>query len=509
MAAILKFKDRYQLQEVQKSHARKVQASAAQMIVNPVGNRFAVQKHLNTQVQEIQKAATFDASSQYMHGPQVEGYGGLLNTPGVDSRVISTIPMPIGISDLIPAIADRIAFPLFEMLTQLTDVSGSEATTLADRSKIVGKLKTFRHTATYGRIIRSTETISPDKLGRLATFAEPMDLQLVNATANSSPWVPEAARNLTISNEMATEWWKLGMAFRRQLEIWAFQGAGTNSGTNAGYIEPYGLQTLVNTGKTDALSGQAVLAADPKVITWNALFDANVTVENKSMDLVSLMARLMYYMMARADDTDMNPIGFVLAMRRDLFIQLIDFWPYTYLTAGPSGSTSKTIVTDSGDATSFRDAMRQGQFLRINGIDVPVIFAEGIPETATGAGVKSDIYWLTLTARGMRMLYWNYFDYSNQQVQSLMARFPRGELMATDAGKFLWTFDRTNYVAYFQAMLEPRLVLRSAFLCARITGINYPTALHTLDALPGAIYEAPGGGITSGSLGSGFYTGNP
>jgi hypothetical protein len=257
------------------------------------------------------------------------------------------------------------------------------------------------------------------------------------------------------------------------------------------------------------LTGNAVPAADPKIINWNgALFDATATIENESMDLVELMSRLHYFLTARADGTEMNPMTIVLFMRRDLFIRLINFWPYSYLTAGPTASTSKVVSLDAGDMTAMRDAMRRGNFLRINGVDLPVAFSDGIKETATGNGVKSDIYYLTLTAGGLRTLYWQYFNYANSNVQDLLSKLPAKELQVTDNGKFLWAFDRTNYVMYFQALVEPRLVLRSAFLCARITNVGYRTALHTLEGMgPGTgIYPAPEGGTTSGGYGSGFYT---
>lgn len=457
------------------------------------------------QIQDIQKA-TFDATSQYLHGPQVAGYGGLLNWPGQDPRVITTIQGPLGIADLLPVIPAVDALPLFSMLTQFTDDGGSEATDLATRSKITGDLKAFKHTAPFGRIMRSTDTISPDKFGRVTNRAEPMDLELMNQTAGSSPWVPEAARRLDILSEYRAMWWKLGLSIRRKMEILTFRGAGTNVGTNNGYIEFYGLDTLVNTGKIDALTGNAVPAADSKIIAWNTLFDSSATIENESMDIVELMSRVQYYLMHKADGTEMNPMTIVIAMRRDLFIKLVNFWPYSYLTMGPAATTSKTVNLDAGDMTAMRDMMRSRQFLRINGVDIPVVFSDGILETATGLGVKSDIYWLTLSAGGMRTLYYEYFDYSNAQVGEIIARLPNNEWEVTDGGKYLWTFDRTYFVANFQALVEPRLVLRTAFLCARITGVNYRTALHLSDSIPGTIYEQPGGGSTAGGYGGGFYT---
>lgn len=458
---------------------------------------------------EQKKAATFDATTQYMHGPQVAGYGGLLNQPGADPRVISTIQAPLGIADLIPVYPDQSALPIFEMLTAFTDDTGSEATDLATRSKVVGDLKAFRHTAPYGRIIRSTDTISPDKIGRTVNRGEPMDLALMNGVAGMSPWVPEAARDLTLSEEVRANWWKIGLSIRRLIEKLTFQGAGTNVGTNQGYIEFYGLDTLINTGKTDALTGNTVNGADPKVINWNASFDASATVENESMDIVDLFSRLHYYLQHRTDNTEMNPVVIILAMRRDLFLKLVNFWPYTYLTMGPSATTSKTVSLDAGDMTAMRDAMRQRQFLTINGIDVPVVFSDGIKETPTGGGVKSDVYWITLAAGGMRTLYYQYFDYANAQIAALLSRFPQGELVVTDAGKFLWAYDRTNYVAYFQALVEPRLVLRTAFLCGRITNVNYKTALHSIDGMPGGVYDqlvVADGGVTSSGYGAGIYS---
>lgn len=452
---------------------------------------------------EQQKAATLSATTQYLHGPS-----GLMNNPGVDPRILSTIQDIRGIANRLPAYPSTDAKPLFEMLTQLTTDSGSSGSTICDRPKIVGSLKTFTHSAPFGRMARSTETMSIDKFGRTVNRAEPMDLTLVNSPMAASPWMPGAARNLDLQAERRQQWWKVGMSFARGLEPIIFQGAGSGQGGTSTDIDFFGLDVLINTGKIDAISGVAIKAADSKIIAWGgSSYDSSVTVEGESLDIVELMSRLINYLATRVEQAGLLPYGLEVYMRYDLFWKLTAIWPYSYLTGGAgTASTSKIIETAATDVIAMRDDMRRNNYLLVNGLRIPVYHSDGIVETATATGVKSDIYLNATQLGGMQTCYMEYFNYANGNVSDYLAQFPNGEYQITDGGKFAWTFDRTNFCAYFSAMTEPRLIQRAAFACARITGVGYKTSLHTLDGLPGSVYEAPGGGSNVGVWGNSFYS---
>src|SRR4051812_30449247 len=70
----------------------------------------------------VNKAASGTPSAQYMHG-----YGGLFATPGVRAPVFSAMGLPVsGLLARLPAIPNDEDYPMFAVLTGLTDNTGAQ-----------------------------------------------------------------------------------------------------------------------------------------------------------------------------------------------------------------------------------------------------------------------------------------------------------------------------------------------------------------------------------------------
>lgn len=460
-------------------------------------------KARNLQAVEAEKVSV-STTSQYIHGP-----GGLLVTPGVDPSLISMIQRPRGLSSRLSLRPSRYTTPLYEAITGAGDASGSEPADECAEPPKIGAFKAGILTAPFGKVKRRTDTITLNKLGRLVNSAEPTNLRLANQPPEDSNLIPDPARNSDYaSTTLGMMYYMLGLEFERKLEKMIFQGAGAATGT--GYKEFYGLDSLINTGKTDAVTGMANAAFDSQIVNWSSnLIDQNVTIQGKVVDIVDLMSYMVRYLETRSLDTGLGPLSLAIVMHRDKFWELTAIWPCKYNAAGCSidnTSTDRLIVSTGAEQVRFRDEMRAGEFLMINGRRYPVILSDGMVRTAHAAGVADDIYFLPMQAGPITGLYLEHFDYSNAEIAEVQAQVPAGVYSVSNGGLYLWTYEKTSFCIYLEAMTEPRLVLRLPHLAGRIQNVVTKTILPVSDSFSDSLYPPVNAGFATGTFGTAnFY----
>lgn len=449
------------------------------------------------------KAVTYNANTQYAHGPR-----GLFNTPGADPDVYSTIQRPQGLSRTLPVVKSRDRNPVYSVLTTLGDESGSEPADDCSPAPKSGDAKIAFQTAPFGKIIRDTDTVVVDDLGQLVNRGEPLDLRVVNDMAANSPFVPEPARNPEfVQSEEGLQLWKLGMTIERVVETDVFTGnPANNSNSTKGRKYFAGLDLLINTGKIDAENGSLVPALDSLLVDWNNADAAGtVTLNGQSADIVQTLSAMENYFYVRSEATGAGSTERKLAMRYDLFWKLTEIWPCSYLTNNCNPGGHGTVFVQGSEQVAMRDEMRNGKFLWINGKQIAVEFSDKIDETAAAGRLNSDIYWLNTSANGRYTLYFETFDFDNDQNARWRNNWSTGEFWTSNSGMFMWTFERGRFCEILTAKLEPRLILRTPWLCGRLQNVGYAALIHTLTS--SGIYAAPGGGSTLGSSQAPLYAG--
>ena len=447
---------------------------------------------------EQRKDLTYNANTQYLHGTS-----GLLNAPGVEQDVFSAIYRPRGLSSYIPMVKSQTVNPLYETLVGVGAESGSEPNDVCSAPPTAGVKKAAVLTAPFGKLMRATETLDMSRLGEIINRSDPMDLNLVNQARAMSRFIPNLPGSnvidASLQNEIASKLWDLGLTVEKKLEDMLFTGDGTTTGT--GFAEFYGLESLVNTGKVDALTGLAVAALDPQVVTWGSnLISADVAIEGKTVNFVQLVANMIKRLEYKGEDTGLVP-QYALVMARDLFWELTEMWACAYYTTGCTAATStggeRFLVTTGAEQTRLRDDMRSRSYLMINGRGYPVITTDSITSTAVATGVKSEIYILPMTANGRMTLYLEYFDLSNSVPQANNA-IGYNRYAALNDGFYQLTSEQTRYCLDFTVLCRPRLVLRTPHLAGRITNVVYKSILHTYGANDD-LYAPPAGGWTASS----------
>jgi len=459
------------------------------------------QELLSQKVSE--KAVGSTPTASLGHGP-----GGLFSTPGMERPVFSAMILPrTGLQSRLAVRPSNSTNPLYPIVTGVTATSGSEADGVCDDPPIVGLTKLCTHSFTFGRFSRMTKIYDIDSIGRITNRGEFLDLRMMNnplqwAGENvNSPTAPGSYSIESIArNELAKALFEFGVAWARDFAKKIYDGNPTNNTAGGGYKEFYGLEYLVNTGYRDAVTGQACPAADSIVRDFGSAL-----VASNAAALINQLTNIYRNTKYLATQAGLDPVKFAFTMPWSLFYEITEIWPISYLSyralAIPAGSTN---FIDAFDVEKMREDMRgnlqdhTGQFLLIDGQKVEVILDTAQPETENGDGTfTSDIYLVPLTVLGgTPALYLEFFNYDAPGSTMEFAEYLASpeSYYTTDNGRFLWhKKPPTNFCVQALAKTEPRMLLLTPYIAARLTNVKYMPLMHERSPFTDSGYFVDGG----------------
>lgn len=467
----------------------------------------------------VKKAHTGAAQGPYLHGP-----GGIFGIRGLSQGVISTVTQIQGsLAESLPArsagpLAEQ--QPLFPYITGFVRSDTQEKDAICADAEEAGHFLTCLQTTQFGRKEFKTRELVVTEIGNVINRGEFTDLLLENGPLVRQMggimrdfYGVDDSKAVLAGNEIVTRLIEVGLSFQRWLCPTVFTGHPSNSKAGGGYKEFPGLDLLIGTNKIDASTGQACpgLYSDVKSFSYRQIDSTS------DPDIHRTLSTMLYILKTRARQNQLDPVKFALVMRSQLFWELTRVWPLLY-------NTEKTGLTPAGldmlylTMVQQRDAYRNGQYLTINGENITVILDDCIMEenrsvnsTIPIGGFASDIYIVPLSARGgtLETLYWEYKDYQKSVLNQLRT-LP--QYFWSDGGQFLWTMKApTNWCMDMQAVITPRLILRTPQLAGRLTDVVYVPLQHTNDPLPSQYYHVSGGvgGRASASPYSEWNTGGP
>lgn len=436
------------------------------------------------------------------------GPNSLFGALGLERDVISTRIMPFGLADKLPVQLTNTLWPQFAYFTGFAASTGSEPVGVCDDPPTAGPGATCIQTAQFGRFSRQTRVLDISHMRQQMNRAEMLDLTLMNGPLVGGMGglaIPgSSGRDFNIRNEAYMRMLEVGNEFQVWFGRQIYEGNPSNNTGGGGYKEFPGLDILIGTGHVDANTNVTCPSLDSVISDFNY---GNVTLTPAAMtNFINGLTQLMRYMRTKAAGQNMGDVNWALVMRPGLFYELTAAWPCNYATyrcAANSGALGSNINVnvDGMDMAQMRDTMRQGEYLIIDGVQIPVILDNMIREDSqtinnrvSNGSFASDVYLLPLSVRGRSVLYWELFDFS-AGLGDLTSLAPgAGSYYWTDAGRYVWHLKPpANWCIQVMGLVSPRIILRTPHLAARITNVQYQTVLHEPDPVTTDPYFVRGG----------------
>jgi len=451
---------------------------------------------------QVAQKATLPTSPSYN---MIHGIGSMFGAPqvGIDPDVISTMMHWRGVGELLPREPVRTIEQFLPFITGVEPTSSTEPTTECGNC-ISGESEACVQHFPTAKVCRETKPMTLQKAIERLNRGD-IDLTLINDQLGSqSPWHP--GDSFTTGGQImqvATAWallFELPPLFMHSLSPMVYTGNPANNNGNA-YREFRGLELLVNTGFADAFTNVACpgLDSDVKNFSYQNIQTATAPTFMQVLEMAH------YYVRNNARGQRLDPVTWVCVMRPELWQIVSSLLPYQSILATLMNATvpaSYSVNIDGASLVSERDSIRQGMHISLNGETVRVVVDDGIPESNNANNddcelgeYASDVYLLPLRylggRPGMRI---DYKDY----------RFITGEIAATNDligafyqpspdGRFSLNVVQDGRCFKIQAETEPRIILKTPQLAARIQNVKYIPLQHLREPDPTGSYFFKGG----------------
>lgn len=452
-------------------------------------------------------------TSTYGHGP-----GGLFSHPALERPVFSAMILPrAGLQARLPLNKSQFDYPLYGIFTGVTATTGDEPTGPCDDFPVAGLSKLCMQSSVFARQGRESRVFELDRIGRLTDRGEHTDFQFMGNPWQGERMMPQIPgsgdSNAVLNQEYAKMAFEMGVTWQRDFAREFYSGNPSNNTAQGGRKYYRGLDLLINTGYRDAESGQTCPAADSIVRSFG-----NLNISTNAATLIAQITNIYRNLKYIASGAGLDPVKWVIAMRWSTFYEITDVWPCAYLSYRCTNlATGSTQFVDSAQQIAMRDEMRSnmyertGQYLLIDGERVEVVIDDAIEELGIGAGTfRSAIYFVPLTVLGgVPVTYMEYFPYNVANGAMDFARFgaPQGSFQDSDDGRFLWHFKPpTNYCVQFLVKTEPRLILRTPYLAARLTNVQYTPLAHEREPFTDSTYFVNGGRTDRAGYGPSYFS---
>ena len=407
--------------------------------------------------------------------------GGMFAVAGMETDVISTHVTPRGIGASLPVYTSYVTDPYYGIFTGYTAETGARPVTPCEDGPS-GSMKAGVLTASFGRVQHDTKTIEIDTVLD-QTRGVNNNLRLLGEIygngvfggSDAAPNSPQQILNLVVMSEMVG----VGVQFERDLAKLTWQGNPANNTAQGGHKEFNGLDRLIKTGHVDAESSTAMAAADSHIVAF-----AHNLVTGTTKDIVEEMLATEHYLYHLADRTGLSPVTWKIVMRPELWYELTKVWPSRYLSNNATNFAGTNVMAfNDGSTVRERDRMRQTLQIDLNGRTYEVITDDGIyfDDNVSDSGnysagqYGSSIYFLpTMVSGNFPSMYWEHKSYTAVPAQiAPMGAGVRNTEFWTDNGRFLWAYDSNGFCFKLKAKCEPRILLRTPHLAAKIQNIKY------------------------------------
>lgn len=425
------------------------------------------------------------------------GIGGPFSICGLDRDVFTAHIRPTGISTALPMFPSVEEDPRYATITGVTDDIGDYPEFPCSDCQ-TGFMKGCNLTARFGRACKDTNTIDWDKVKLKARRGVFDDLQLHGRMLGMTDLVPtDLPEDQLLNLVTAAEMVQAAIRLERDMVRIMWQGTPAVQSAGGGWKEFPGLANQITTGQVDADTNTTCpsLDSDVKEFGYADIGGADPSIHE-------YLSMLEYYLYHNASRMGMLPVKWVVAMRPELWFELLQIWPCVYNTnkcGAAAVAQGSTYNLNGTEMTMASNAMQTGNYIDINGRRYDVIADDGIFEhtNINNANLQpgeyaSSIFMVPLTIAGnFPVTYRQHIDY---RLGGDDANLLRGNATFwTDRGMFSWALEQIKWCYKLSLKTEQRVVLRTPQLAGRIDHIKYSPLQHLRDFDPDSPYHYDGG----------------
>ena len=396
-----------------------------------------------------------------------------------------------GISTRIPWRGSNFASDKYPILLGVSAVTGAQPSDECAPGPVAGTVSVGKFSNPFGRWKMQTPSFDVTRFNEIRDRSTFADYTLGGDPFAETPiTVPTPANSADLlRKEIAKIMFEFKVGWLRTYNpVLHYTGNPTNNVGN-GYLEPKGLDLLINTGYVDVDTSAAMTGVDSLVRSFGNVDITNtgsVTVNSVTYTTgggtaaVAEIVAMYRTLKMRAQKTGLAPVNLAIVMTRSLFYELTQVWPCNYLTARCNVAAG-ALSLDAGQQIALRDEMRGGEYLKIDGEQVAVILDNDIAETVNAGVYTTGIYFIPLTILGGTPSLWGeYFDMAAPggaiEASNLLGNM--GDMTVTGNGRFLWTRERTGTCLTWTAIERPRLVLPTPHLAGRLTNMKFTPLIY-------------------------------
>lgn len=470
-------------------------------------NRTFSEEQVNAMLDILETRQKHTPASTTLTAPALHGVFqgntaqyGLFSSPGYRPEMFSTLVRPRSLAQLLGVAPSQYTNELLQIMTGVTNSSGTNAEGWCGDPPTVGQAKACRQTYSWGKYYVKTDLNAIPDLGELRNRADvPRDILNVDP-ASRNPFVPDIMYRLDDTRSVLRyEFWRLGVSLERSLEHVLLQGDTTLTSANAyhGFIAEFlGLDGQIKTGYADSETNVTCPAMDSFIITFGT--DVGATIAGgDGRTITTAMSDMYWSLMDRAHEMGMEATQWAIVMLKEQFRRVVEEHSCTYATHRcASTNAGEPYYNDVQDTNALRLQMMHGQYILIDNVAVPVIFSEGIPRESLGSNrFYSDMYFVPVSWNGMPLLRLEYFPMNNQYAKEF-ANFQGEEVGIINNGMFIVGSKQTAFCKEYHFATKLRLILETPWLAGRIDNIEYEFRASPRNADPNDTFFYANGGYT-------------
>lgn len=459
-------------------------------------NPAAAAPGMYTEAEAVKAIQLATKAVGYKHDPtgtpigNYYGSGGLFSNTLGRPDMFSAVMQPMSWWAGLPMRESLIENAEREILTAVTAASGENPSSVCGNPPTPGVLQTCRVYLPFGQYFAGSPVLDTTKIGMLDAYGV-QPRQLINFAETPAWFVPDPLRlpNVDLSSEVAIQLYILATTLARQAATVELDGnpATAYTATDLGWIrEPTGLSRLIKTGWTD-ISGAACNALDSIVVDWDAAVDAASSASYSGGDLPRLLNDIHSSLMSIARGVGMPDTRWQVVMPEPLFAQLVFKMACSYALARcADGAVGTPIGRTMTEIEARYNEMRGGNYLLLNGMQVPVGFTSGYEmDTSVAPVTGASIFFVPMTGAGRDLTFLEYFPLDNPAVQAWNRLSNTTDRFYTNNGMYGFASRSSGFCDQLLVTHRPRLVLETPFLAARVDNITFNLTVGWRSPFPG------------------------